>query len=149
VTYHDHRVNSKSSQIKVTAFCFSDIRAIHVDDHSFQESSGPRSQTISDGWTRGRRDRHPCSPQRSQSQKIHHGVEHGSRMGWGDSLRSGSGCLDSSQQDHALQSDRRDDSVAMGRLRGLRSFPRGSSLCSDTPRSFQVTCRRFPDLQSI
>lgn len=43
-------------------------------------------------------------------------------MGRGDTMRSRVGRLDPPQQDYAFQPDRRHDRVAVGCLRGLKSF---------------------------
>lgn len=76
-------------------------------------------------------------------------MEYGSRMGRGDIVRPRVGRLDPPQQDHALQPDRCHDRVAVGRLRGLKSFleegREGSRETSDVPaqRSSRVSSILF------
>lgn len=100
----------------------SHFRVVHLDDHSFQKSPGSRGADT--GRSRGWRYRWTSSAQRSESKTIHQLLEHGLRMGRSYALRPRLGGVDLAKQNNAFQPHRGYDSVAVGGLRGLRSFPR-------------------------
>lgn len=104
--------------------CFSSIRSNFCPVHSNDNPLQALART-NDGPSTGSRRSRRWSSRRSRRSKstqgpaLLHLLEHGLRLGWRHPLSPSICCLDSPQQDHALQPHLRHDRVAARGLRGL------------------------------
>ncbi|KAL6446177.1 hypothetical protein ACFW04_001073 [Cataglyphis niger] len=77
--------------------CRHQISAVLVTGVMYLLAEGPWDQISSGRWSRGRRNRHACSSQCPQGQKVHYRMEHGPGMGWSHPLCPRIGRLDTPQ----------------------------------------------------